>query len=228
MKIADLSRKAACGTLEVEHLLQAAAERLPGLSNELKRFAAKFQWKTSEECGNNGHVPLATWAQVGGAYADGGLAALRQLSDVHPHFCIGLLEELRSVEAVEALVSWWPQVTSSPEVQPTLAWGIAAALNSILSFEDAPSISEDTSERVRQVSYRLYPLAATDAHRATALLMLRGVGDEKSLAFASAADEFAGAWADTKRNVLSAIRRRVAGANKRVQATRSKQRAPHS
>jgi hypothetical protein len=153
MKIADLRRKAARGTLEVEHLLQ------------------------------------------------------------------------RSAEAVEALAIWWPKVVTSPEEQPMLAWRLAAALNLTLSFKSAPNISDSISERIRQFGYRLYLLADTEVHRATALLMLRGVGDEQSLAFASTADEFAAPWAHTKRTVLAAIRRRVS-ANKRVQATRSKQRAP--
>jgi len=220
MKIADLRRKAARGTLEVEHLLQAAVARVPNLSIELAYLATHYGWKTAEECEAAPYVPLATWAKVVSAYSEGGLTAVQQLRDEHPTFCVGLLEEMKSEQAVEALLTWWPQVISFPELRLELAWRIVAALNAVLSFKGAPNVSEASSECVRQFAYRLYPLADREARRAAALLMLRGVGDEQSLAFASAANEFAGAWADTKRHVLQSIRRRIVGANKRVQATR--------
>jgi hypothetical protein len=226
MNIDDLIRKAARGTLEVEHLLQAAVARLPELRVELQQLVARHDWRTAAECETTRYVPLATWASVAGAYAEGGLAALRTFTDKHPTFCIALLEELRSEAAVDALLSWWPGVMSSPEAERTLAWRIAAALNLVLSFKQAPEISVSCRNSVRQFAYRLYLVADTEAHRAKALLMLRGVGDEQSLAFVSGTEEFGGAWADTKRIVMRAIRRRLDGANKRVQATRSKQRAP--
>jgi hypothetical protein len=225
MKIIDLRRKAARGTIEVEHLLQAAVAHLPGLSAELQQLTVQYGWKTTEECETTQHVPLATWAKVASAYADGGFAGLRKFSPEYPTFCIGLLEELRSGDTVDALLSWWPQALSSPEAETVLAWRIADALNLVLSFRGAPEVSGTHQAFVRQFAYRLYLLADTEPQRATALLLLRGVGNEQSFAFVSAAEEFTGAWSNTKRHVLAAIRRRI-GANKRVQTTRSKQRTP--
>jgi hypothetical protein len=225
MKIKDIRRKADRGTLEVEDLLQAAVARLPGLSTELQQLAVQYAWR-AEESEAAPRVPLATWATVVCAYSDGGLPGLRQLGPKYSSYCIGLLEEIRSPEAVDALLNWWPYAISQPALETALAWRIAGALNLMLSFKGAPQISAVHQALVRQFAYNLYLAADSEPNRATALLLLRGVGDEQSLAFASAAAEFAGAWSDTKRHVTRAIQRRVGGANKRVQATRSKQRAP--
>jgi hypothetical protein len=146
---------------------------------------------------------------VAGAYAQGGLAALHVLRDQHPSFCIGLLEEVRSEAAVEALLTWWPQAISTPNGTPDLAWKIATALNRILSFKGAPEIAEASCNSVRQFAYALYSVAAAEPQRALALLLLRGVGDEQSLVLVSQANEFEGAWAGTKRSVAEAIRRRI-------------------
>lgn len=204
MNIGDLKRKARRGTLEVEHLLQAAVARVPNLATELNQLTVEHEWKTAEEVESTREVPFATWAAVAGAYADGGLEGLHALRESSATFCIALLEEIGSKEAVEALLAWWPDLETSER-----AWRIASALNLILSFKGAPNIAEDQRCSVRQLSYRLYPVARTEVERATALLLLRGVGDEQSLTFVSQAQEFEGAWAETKRAVTTAIRRRL-------------------
>ena len=211
MKIDDIRRKADRGTLEVEHLLQAAVAHLPGLSAELQRLSAQHAWR-GEELEAASHVPLATWAAVICAYSDAGLEGLRKLAPRYASCSIGLLKEIRSAEAVAALLSWWPDAISQPASERTLAWRIAAALNLMLSFKQAPQISDAHQAAVRQFAHDLYLAADSEPNRATALLLLRGVGDEQSLAFASSTAEFSGAWSGTKRNVIRAIQRRV-GAN---------------
>jgi hypothetical protein len=208
MKESDLRRKARQGTLEVEHLLQAAVCRLPGLRAVLAEIAARDDWKKAED-------PFATWAAVAVAYAEGGMDGLHALARGETsHFVIGLLEELRSVEAVHALLTWWPEAITYPDGNSDLAWRIASTLNLVLSFKGAPQIEEVQHSEVRQFAYRLYDLAHTDLQRATSLLMLRGVGDAGSLAFVERADEFAPPWADTKGAVVRAIRRRVRAASR--------------
>jgi hypothetical protein len=212
MKIADLKRKASRGTLEVEHLLQAAIACLPDLTNELQQLAAQFNWKSAEECQATREVPLATWAKVAGAYAHEGLAGLHALRHQHPLFCVGILEQVRSEAAVEALLTWWPEAISAQNEAPDFAWRIAMALNQILSFKGAPEIAEASCASVRQLAHGLYSVAGSEPQRAMALLLLRGVGDGRSLVFVSQANEFEGAWADTKRSVAEAIRRRIGSA----------------
>jgi hypothetical protein len=207
MNVADLRRKARRGTLEVEHLLDAAVARVPHLSEELQQLASEHGWKTAQEI-EPGEAPLATWATVAAAYAEGGLEGLHVFHQMHAPFCVALLEEIKSESAVQALLTWWPEALSN-ETTSELAWRIASALNFSLSFKAAPSISEEHRESVREFAYRLYRAARTEVHRATALLVLRGVGDEQSLAFVAQADEFEGAWASTRQNVTTAIRRRL-------------------
>ena len=207
MNVANLRRKARRGALEVEHLLDAAVARVPHLSEELRQLASEHGWKTAQEI-EPGELPLATWAAVAAAYAEGGLEGLHVFDQTHASYCVALLEEIKSESAVQALLTWWPEALSS-ESTPDFAWPIAAALNFSLSFKGAPDISEEHRESVCQFAYRLYRAAQTEVQRATALLVLRGVGDEQSLMFVAQADEFERPWADTKQNVTTAIRRRL-------------------
>ena len=49
MNVDTLPEELARGTLEVEHILEAAVERTPGLADYLRQLAVKYAWPSSNE-----------------------------------------------------------------------------------------------------------------------------------------------------------------------------------
>src|ERR1700761_7088697 len=106
MTLQQLRKKASMNLLEVEDILSAAKKRLPGLREELQRLSVQYGWSWTPFPPEGGHVvPLARWADVAGAYADGGTAALAPLArdPQNRTYIIGLLEEMPTPEATQAL-----------------------------------------------------------------------------------------------------------------------------
>lgn len=211
MNIATLRKKAKKGHLEVEHLLQAAIERQPGLSEELARLGATYQWKAQGlQSDGTRVVPLAKWAAVASAYADGGFEGLRaQVQEPQDiSFVLGLAEEIKSADSV-ALILEICDLYLKGAATEELAARIASAINLLLSFKQAPRVSPAQAEAIQSFLISIYPNIQTEANRATVLCALRGVGDQTAIRFVEAAAGFKEPWSDTKPAVLRALRNRV-------------------
>ena len=188
VKISSLRSKARRNTLEVEHILAAAKARTPGLKDELNSLAREFEWSNTTHLPDGKHVvPLAKWAEVSGKYAEGGISALADLAREpdNANYVIGLLEELRSRDATEALISFFPDVLRQPETSITTAWRLSRAFNQLLSIKGAVTPTDRQAIAVRSFLVLFHAAAATEPERAWAIYALRGVGDQSSLDFLS-------------------------------------------
>lgn len=212
MKIETLRRKARDGSLEVEHLLQAAAERLPGLSDELSRLAVEQQWQSvGLQPDGSRVVPLKRWAEVASAYSDHefeGLRTLAEEKDFIP-FVLGLVEELPTPESVSFALELAGHYLADLDAHEQEALLLTRSFNLLLSFKQAPSISDDQARDVQRFLIAVFPRAATEADKAMVLLALRGVGDRDALQFVESADSLGEPWAETKATAARAIRKRV-------------------
>ena len=93
-------------------------------------------------------------------------------------FVIGLLEELHSFEALQALLAFYAGIVVMPQRDTEIAWSIATALNRMLCFKNPVSASEQVCVTIRGFLYTLYPLAADESKRALVALVFRGLGDQ--------------------------------------------------
>jgi hypothetical protein len=212
MNITTLQRKARDGSLEVEHLLQAAAESLLGLSEELSRLGATHGWQLQGmQPDGTRVVPFARWAAVASAYASHGFPGLRELArepDEVP-FVLGLLEHVFTNESVAFAIEICEKFLSTPEWPRELGFRVTATLNLLLSFKRAAPVTETQARAIQDFLLALYPRAQTEAERAVVILALRGIGDEGALRFIEAAADFTGAWSGTKEPALRAVRKRI-------------------
>ncbi|KAA3667767.1 hypothetical protein [Pectobacterium carotovorum] len=212
MKIAALRSKARRNTLEVEHILAAAKARLPGLRDELNRLSAEFNWSHSPYLPDGTHVvPLAKWAEIAGAYAEEGIEALGVLAAEPDNvaYVIGLLEELRSHAAVDALIAFFPAVMQEPEQAPDKAWRLTTAYNLLLSIKGSVVATDEQATAVRTFLMRLLPLATTEHHTLLIFCVLRGVGDSSSLDLLASQNDLAPPNDTIRMSAIRAIRQRL-------------------
>ena len=212
MNIATLRKKARDGSLEVEHLLQAAAQRPPGLSDELSRLTADHQWQARGlQPDGTRVVPFAKWAAVAAAYSDAEFDGLRALANELENvpFILGLVEEVRSSASISfALELCNGYVTDLVQFEE-VAFRLARTFNLLLSFKQAPPITAAQARAIQDFLCALYPHARIEADRALVLLALRGVGDRDAMQFVESVEVFAEPWAGTNEVVLRAVRKRV-------------------
>ncbi|MEQ9887922.1 hypothetical protein [Pectobacterium zantedeschiae] len=212
MKLSALRVKARRNTLEVEHILTAAKARLPGLRDELNRLSDECSWSRSPYLPDGTHVvPLAKWAEIAGAYAEEGIDALGVLADDPENvaYVIGLLEELQSHAAVNALMDFFSAVMQRPELAPETAWRLTSAYNLLLSFKDGVVATDEQATAVRTFLMRLLPLATTEHQTCLLFCALRGVGDASSLDFLVSHRDLAPPNETIRMTAMRAIRQRL-------------------
>ncbi|MEQ9849480.1 hypothetical protein [Pectobacterium brasiliense] len=212
MKLSALRAKARRNTLEVEHILAAAKARLPGLRDELNRLSDECSWSHSPYLPDGTHVvPLAKWAEIAGTYAEEGIDALGVLADDPENvaYVIGLLEEIQSHAAVNALMDFFSAVMQTPENAPETAWSLTTAYNSLLSFKDGVVATDEQATAVRSYLMRLLPLATSEHHILLIFCALRGVGDSSSLDLLASQRDLAPPNDTIRASVIRAIRQRL-------------------
>ena len=212
MKISSLRSKARRNTLEVEHILAAAKARIPGLKDELEFLAREFEWSNTTHLPDGKHVvPLGKWAEVAGMYAEGGVSALADFVQEpnNANYVIGLLEELGSSEAVEALISFFPDVLSHPETTTATAWRLCRAFNQLLSIKGAVTPTDSQAQVVRTFLVLFHAVAGSEPERAWAIYALRGVGDQTSLDLLSGLPDLQPPYQAARADAIRAIRKRI-------------------
>lgn len=208
----SLRRRAADNSLEVEHILEAAAQRIEGLPDLLAELSATENWSETTHLPDGTHVvPLARWARVGSAYCSDGISGLRVIlrEPDHESFVLALLEELHSVEAVNAVMEFFSDIIKSPNKDPRLADKVASTLNQILCFKPWVEMDSVTQEQIRHFATELIPISSDQVERATPVLLLRAVGDEASMELLDNLPPFTDAWETTIPTTKRAIRRRL-------------------
>lgn len=211
MSITSIKKRARAGTLEVEHLLKETKYPDAALAAALEELSAEMQWHTAglQEDGSL-YVPLATWTKVVVAYCREGCDGLIRLSSEPDlaDFILAVFVELRSNEALSALMLAFKDCLGEPCRDCDISSRIAAALNLMLSFK--PNANADIAQAAELQSFLLglYTCAEDDHQRALALLALRGIGDEASAEFAHA-QRLSDNWQDTPKLVAKHIKKRL-------------------
>lgn len=212
MNISTLRKKARDGSLEVEHLLQAAVERQPGLSEELTRLSSTHDWKVQgPQPDGTLVVPFPKWAAVASAYASHQFAGLSVLAKEPENisFVLGLLEQIHTSESVSFLLDICNRCKTDLAEFEEIAFSVASTFNLLLSFKQAAPVTNLQARAIQEFLCALYPLAKSEPNRAVVLLALRGIGDRDAIQFIKSASNFGEPWSGTKELVLHAVRKRV-------------------
>jgi len=212
MTLESIRKNAKAHKLEVEHILQAAAQRIPGLDSELERLIPVCGWTDGGALPGGGHeIPFRRWAVTAVTFLRSGYGGLHQLA-MQPNylsFVLALLEELHCPEAAEAAITLCPQAFASPQAHFSEALLIASTFNSLLSFKPLLKIASSKAESIRDFLHRLLPACTSDRDRSTATLALRGVGDTSSLTLISTQPVFQYPYESVSTVTTKAIRKRL-------------------
>jgi hypothetical protein len=86
-------------------------------------------------------VPLAKWARVAGAYAEGGIATLTELAgqQENRHYVVAMLVQVRTQKAAVALFDLFADVPGAPSWDCEVARDLVDALNSLFILQTAHS-----------------------------------------------------------------------------------------
>lgn len=210
--LTSIRRKAADQSLEVEHILEAAAQRLEGLPSLLAELSDAEGWSDTGHLPDGTHViPFARWVQVATAYCRDGFPGLKRILEEpgQESFVLALLEELHSTEAVDALVDFFSEQIAAPESYPALARQIVSSLNLILCFKPEVEIAPAKRHQIRAFTTALIELGYDQVERAVPVLLLRAVGDESSIRLLDNLPPFTAHWAATIPATRRAIRKRL-------------------
>jgi hypothetical protein len=211
MNLQALRRKAAHGSLEVEHILKAAKLLIPGLSAELTRLSAELHWSMDTHLADGTHVgPMARWAAVASAYADHGLDGLGQMAhdDLNAPLVIGMLEEINSSQAVDALLRIFASTVAEPTRNPPLAFRLVKAVNLMFSVKSSPASSPKHRKLTAAFLNEVLGLAETNAERALVMYAMRGAGDTSSIDLLAQHLEPEPPYVGARALALKAIRKR--------------------
>lgn len=209
MKLETIRKKARANLLEVEHILAAARKRVPGLQQELIRLSNELGWSPTPFPAEGEHVvPLAKWAQIAGAYAEGGIAALSELARQkdNRHYVVAMLIEARLPEAAVALFGLFADDLAAPSWDCEMAGDLVDALNQMFFFSKHLTL---TDEQVATARATFYATASTATQRAGVVCALRGVGDRSTIEFLSTLEAFPYPNEGVEKLALRAIRKRL-------------------
>ena len=212
MKLETIRKKARANLLEVEHILAAGKQRVPGLQQELMQLADELGWSPTPFPAEGGHVvPLAKWALVAGAYAEGGIAALSELAARRDnrHYVIAMLAEVRSAEAAAALFDLFADVLATPSWDCDVTNDLVDALNWLFFLGKTLTPTDAQAATARAFLVALYPMARTTGRRAGVICALRGVGDQSTIEFLSTLEAFPYPHEGLETGALRAVRNRL-------------------
>jgi len=212
MKLETIRKKARANLLEVEDILAAGRKRVPGLQKELMRLSDELGWSPTPFPAEGEHVvPLAKWARVAGAYAEGGIATLRELAgqQANRHYVVAMLVEVRTPEAAVALFDLFADVLAAPSWDCEVARDLVDAFNSLFFFSKPLIPTDEQAATARSFLMILYSMASTTTQRAHVLCALRGVGDRSTIEFMSTLEALPNPYEGVVKGALLAIRDRL-------------------
>jgi len=212
MNLATLRAKALRHDLQVEDILRAAKESMPGLADELDRLTTECSWTDGSPTPHGRVIPFRRWASAASSYARSGYPGLLSLVSADPAnlpFVLALLTELYTPEAVAVALVVAAPVLSSPLADLPRSIEVAANFNLLLSFP--PYIPTDAEQRtlIREFLHRTLAAPLCAAQRATVLCALRGVGNLDSLRLISAGAPLPDPWLGLEATVRRALKKRL-------------------
>jgi hypothetical protein len=209
MEIDTIRRMAKRGTLEVEHLLRLAKSPSPGLASDLEELALELEWRSGNQ---SPFVPYGDWVVVLAEFCRNSYGGLTSLA-ANPHylnFVVGLLEELSSIEAFDALESILAEhraVIATDELKSKLAGAfnrVGMALVNKSSYPEAEKV-----EAVRKFLNDQVASHPDEAGRGTAMCALRYFGGSDSLDIVRSAPPMTENWESARTAAIRAIRKRL-------------------
>jgi hypothetical protein len=209
MAAGRLLRKAANGTLEVEHLLKAARTPSLALADEVDRLISELGWRESSVFPE---VPWFEWATVVTTFCRKGFGGLTELGSNRHYlpFAVGLMEELHDSDALTSLIQLLPLYRSP--VHALEAHRLAAGLNLLGMRAPHPASGSSDQTRIRDFLHSVLATSASDAQRGTVLCALRYFGDRSSLGLVDSVPIMSEAWEPTRAAAKRAIEQRLTAA----------------
>ncbi len=212
MNLQSLRRKALDNSLEVEHILRAAREGVPGLSAELLNLTHRCGWSFTTHLPDGTHVvPLAKWAAVASAYADHGFAGLHEMAadEASAPYVIGLLEELNTSDAIDALLNIFANILEEPSTNQAATHRLVQAINLLFSVKSSPASAAKQRLVCTKFLNKTLLLAGTNAQRALVMYAMRGTGDASCLEALSTVQDAEPPYAGAKAAAIKAIQKRL-------------------
>jgi hypothetical protein len=153
---------------------------------------------------------MARWAAVAGAYADEGFAGLGDMArdDLNAPLVMGMLEEINSSEAVDALLQIFASILAEPAQNPPLALRLVGAINLLFSVKSSPASSQKQRKATSAFLNEVLGFAKANAERALVMYAMRGTGDDSSLDVLSQVAEPEYPYVGARAMAIKAIRKR--------------------
>ncbi|MGE8245588.1 MAG: hypothetical protein ACN6RA_06180 [Stenotrophomonas maltophilia] len=220
MKFNALAQKAARGSapafkggaLEVEHLIIFALAHGEEGAAEIERLSALHGWLDDGLLPDGSRVvPFGRWARACAAFSRGGVPAVQPLlaEPAMAGIAIGVLESVRSVDAVEALLAFGEDSDWRCDDPTHPAWKAVSGLNLLLSFDDGVQVPETARQRLHRILVRAWNDAPTDQLRSLCLYALRGATTPEALAWAQALVLHAPTLIAARKMAVKTIKRRL-------------------
>lgn len=210
--IRRITRKAKKNSLEVEDLLEVATIGSAQDATLLQKLKSEHGWPLQSGEGKNRVVPFGAWSDAICHFLEKQHEGLIQYAAAEPDsvtFCVGVLEAVKTVESVEAMLTIASSVESSSSSSHDKLLKIVSGLNLLVSFKDAPSLEPSLSEKARNFIHALLPQCKSQQSRALCVCALRGVGDSASIEIIKALPPFVDAWADLEKSACRQIQTRL-------------------
>lgn len=211
MNVGTLTRRARAGTLEVEHLLDAAVEKTPSLAEGLAYLSVKYAWPTSNTLADGSLVvPLARWARIASAYATDGFDGLHVLARNREEasFILSLVRLIKTPQSVAFILGAYQRLVENPAEDIETSVEISSALNLMLSFKDAAAISVATANAIERFLVALLPLVKNETHKAIVILTFRGVGGARAFELVQSTPPLSPTWESSRKATLRALKKR--------------------
>lgn len=175
------------GAMHVEDMIRFVLFHGSAAADEIERLQQQHQWVMDGSLPDGTRVvPFGRWAIACVAYGRGGVEGLRPLlrDPAMGGFAVAVLEQVHSVESVEALIEFCAAASFSAtgDDHPDWAeWRAVFALNLLLSFDDCVQIDTPTLAKWQLILEKAFERAATPSLKQVVLLAARGAPSERGL-----------------------------------------------
>lgn len=224
MNLNSLAKKAAKGptpavyggAMEVEDMISFVLFHGAEAAEEIQRLLKQHHWAMEGALPDGSRVvPFGRWALACIAFGRGGVAALVPMlrDPVMTSFAVGLLQEVRMPESVDALVDYCASakfVADGPEHPDWVEWKALLALNALLAFDDFVPVSDSTSDKLRQILIFAYESGVNPRRKGDALAALRGVPSEAALNWVKGLKDLDPELKQLQRMCVKAFQKRLA------------------
>lgn len=204
------------GAMEVEDMIRFVLLHGPAAADEIERLRNQHQWVMEGLLPDGTRVvPFGRWAFVCIAFGRGGVGALRALlqDSSMASFVVGLLQEVKTVESVQALVDFCAAArfaATRHDEMGWVEWEALLALNHLLAFQDFVPIDAQTADKLRQILFSAHERASMPQLKGNVLLAMRGVPSDGALSWVQGLSDVDPALKEYQTACVKAIKSRLA------------------